>query len=669
MFGSKPFSYIPTGFSQDDLQPQRRGFQQDDRVVSLQRENMFRPSGKSIFMQRREYSEMLNRNSDTMFVRVEHLFTCELDGRELKTLDDCVTKLKRLDSKGRLWPQEMIMELQRGYLVLNDIETKAELESFPLSWITKTKAVLDSCAYNSLLILTVEERNKRLDQIYMFQCEETEADVLKADLDKAVKADFADEKPRKSISSQATDTNTESNGKQRPPEFPRQPYEREYTPPPPDILPTSQWRESRVVEPIYSKMTDAKRKKCFFPPPLDIYSPPVSRPHSVASEARSEVYSPEEKIDIEMNTEIFNHVIADFEIFLEKISKAAKGTPAEVKKKNMMGLTKKSKKLPVVLLPSTEEYISALQKIKYGINLLGLVDGALSNPSAPEFVHIFFNTLAMVTPLYPAEIPPKVVSPLLTVAALRLLADVLNAEEDRLWRSLGDSWNLPRSRWAEDVPPYIPNFYDGWKPSPPRHRSVESPLYQSPLSRNASQRYSLGPPVQEEPVSNGHVSPPPTYIGDPLIRVTYDFVARNNRELTVMKGEMVQVIQKSKQWWLIRNQLGDEGNVPQRVLETVRSNGLAADSPPTSRGVGSPPTLDMTSSSPQVKAWLEYKGFSRITVNTLGVLTGKLLLGMTKDEIRTVCPEEGGKVFFQLQAVKSSIALSNESFGMRGGHY
>lgn len=55
---------------------------------------------------------------------LQHLFTCELDGRELKTLDDCVTKLKRLDSKGRLWAQEMIMELQRGYLVLSDIETK-----------------------------------------------------------------------------------------------------------------------------------------------------------------------------------------------------------------------------------------------------------------------------------------------------------------------------------------------------------------------------------------------------------------------------------------------------------------------------------------------------------------------------------------------------------------
>lgn len=47
----------------------------------------------------------------------------------------------------------------------------------------------------------------------------------------------------------------------------------------------------------------------------------------------------------------------------------------------------------------------------------------------------------------------------------------------------------------------------------------------------------------------------------------------------------------------------------------------------------------------------------RSTVSSLGVLTGNLLLGMTKDEIRTVCPEEGGKVFFQLQGIKSAIAV------------
>lgn len=39
-------------------------------------------------------------------------------------MDACVAKLKRLDVKGRLWPQEMIMEAQGGYLLLSDIETK-----------------------------------------------------------------------------------------------------------------------------------------------------------------------------------------------------------------------------------------------------------------------------------------------------------------------------------------------------------------------------------------------------------------------------------------------------------------------------------------------------------------------------------------------------------------
>lgn len=49
------------------------------------------------------------------------------------------------------------------------------------------------------------------------------------------------------------------------------------------------------------------------------------------------------------------------------------------------------------------------------------------------------------------------------------------------------------------------------------------------------------------------------------------------------------------------------------------------------------------------------------TVSSLGVLSGKLLLGMTKEEMRTVCPEEGSRVFFQLQAIKSAIAVSNAS--------
>lgn len=43
----------------------------------------------------------------------------------------------------------------------------------PLSSILQTKAVLDSCAYNSLLMITVQEHSKRITQVFMFQCEET----------------------------------------------------------------------------------------------------------------------------------------------------------------------------------------------------------------------------------------------------------------------------------------------------------------------------------------------------------------------------------------------------------------------------------------------------------------------------------------------------------------
>lgn len=46
------------------------------------------------------------------------------------------------------------------------------------------------------------------------------------------------------------------------------------------------------------------------------------------------------------------------------------------------------------------------------------------------------------------------------------------------------------------------------------------------------------------------------------------------------------------------------------------------------------------------------------TVRCFGVLSGSMLLGMSREELKSVCPEEGGRVFFQLQAVKSAMAVS-----------
>uniref|UniRef100_UPI0037E9C61E epidermal growth factor receptor kinase substrate 8-like protein 3b n=1 Tax=Semicossyphus pulcher TaxID=241346 RepID=UPI0037E9C61E len=653
MFGhTGPFSYSPRGFSQDDLPQQRRAFQQDDfRSAPLQRNNMSRPSGKSIYMQRKEYSEELNKKPDNLHVRVEHLFTCELDGQEVKTVEGCVAKLKRLDGKGRVWSQEMIMEVQEGYLLLSDIETKAELEALPLSSILQTKAVLDSCAYNSLLTITVKERSKRLSQVFMFQCEETGAKLIKSDLDKAVQRGGVDVEPRRPR--EPTDIRSDLEniiGQYAPGSFrhagPR-PMQREMSPPLPPDRPSPQW--------INREPENMLRPRSYTP------QEPVDYPGFNELNISQEVPFSPVQTDTERNTDILNHVINDMEIFMEKVSAAANaGSQTEDEHKNKMVFKKnRSYKNAAVSMPSWEEYTSCLQKIKYGFNLLSQLDGMLTSPSAPEFVHIFFTSLGMIVPQYPMDLPPTVLSPLLTVSALRLLSLVVSPEEDDLWRSLGDSWNIPRSRWPDnDIPAYIPDFYDGWQPPPSTSMASQLPYQNGPVSRSNSQRFQPG----QEPMSNGPWNPSTPHPREPPlhVRVIYDFVARNNRELSVMTGEVVQVVQKSKQWWLVRNSHDEEGNVPQKVLEQME------DLP---RDIHGAVTLDMTSSAGEVRAWLEYKGFSKITVSSLGVLNGKLLLGMTKNEIRTVCPEEGGKVFFQLQAVKSAIALASESSGMYNGRY
>ncbi|XP_040008755.1 epidermal growth factor receptor kinase substrate 8-like protein 3b [Xiphias gladius] len=714
MYGNNgPFSYSPRGFSQEDFPQQRRAFLPDDLKGAPPRNNMSRPSGKSIYMQRKEYSESLNRKSDNFHVRVEHLFTCELDGQEVKTVNDCVAKLKRLDAKGRVWPQEMIMEVEGGYLLLSDIETKTELESLPLSSIVRTKAVLDSCAYNSLLTITVQERRS---QVFMFQCEETGAELIKSDLDKAVKRGGDDMEPHRYQSD--IRSHLENIIGQHAPGYLRQagPHavEREMTLPPLDH-PAPQWhnREPESMRPPWG------------------YTPQEEMLHHPDLH---ELQSSPEQTDAERNTDILNHVLNDLEIFIGKVSAAA-NRPSKQKDKSKK--EKKSKEngnilfksislqahvikeviseeqppkgtddglyinsteyciyhdcicpaAPVDSLPPCEEYMSCLQKIKYGLNLLGQLDRSLTNPSAPDFVHIFFTSLGMLVPQYPADLPPAVLSPLLTEAALRLLSQVVGPEEDQLWRSLGDSWNIPRSRWQHDnVPPYIPEFYDGWQPPAPSRIRSPLPYHNRPVSRGNEQRFPSGQPngqinesqsysprarqwQPEEPVTKSLLgSHPPTRSTEPhlYMQVIYDFRARNNRELSVLKGEVLQVIQKSKQWWLVCNARNEKGNVPQNVLEPMKSAGPMENLPREIRG---PVTLDMSSTSAEVKAWLQYKGFSKITVTSLGVLTGKLLLGMTKDEIRTVCPEEGGKVFFQLQAIKSAIALASEPSGLYNGRY
>uniref|UniRef100_A0A3Q2SWE1 EPS8 signaling adaptor L3a n=1 Tax=Fundulus heteroclitus TaxID=8078 RepID=A0A3Q2SWE1_FUNHE len=293
--------------------------------------------------------------------------------------------------------------------------------------------------------------------------------------------------------------------------------------------------------------------------------------------------------------DILNHIVTDIEIFMGKIS-AAEAKHGKKKKKKKKGKGK-------------EEFTDCLHKIKSGFNLLVCLTSK------------FCLCLHQVCSHCSEVLPPSIVAPLLTPLCIRLLSEEASSEEDNLWQSLGDAWNIPSTKWPEedeDIPTYTLTFFDGWQPP----EVTAEPPPSEPQSRRESPRPSPGPPRPSaglQPTYSGFpsflssLSPVEVKLRD--MHVKYDFVSRNQRELTVTKGEIVELLDRSKQWWKVRNSRGEEGYVPNNVLADVDSH----------------------------------------TVRCLGVLSGPMLLGMSREELKSVCPEEGGRVFLQLQAVKSTL--------------
>ncbi|XP_069046429.1 epidermal growth factor receptor kinase substrate 8-like protein 3b [Lepisosteus oculatus] len=607
------------------------GFLRDE--PSSERSSLSRPSAKAIYKQRKEYAESITRQPDNFQFRVEHLFTSELDNREVHTVDDCISQLKQLDAQGRVWGQDMLLEVQGSSLQLTDIETKEELESFPLRAIVEVKAVLHSCVYDSILTITVQERNKSRTSVFLFQCEEMGAEHVRADLDKAIN------QRREETGNQDNIRDNLENiiGQQGP--------RQQRNKPPPLLPPMDRWsgpepHSSQWTTPDYEEDNHSQQ---FTPQEEPQYMP--EEPPDL------------QKAELERNVEILNHVLNDVELFIGQVGAVVAQTPGKEKEKKSKK-NKSKKNAPVQGLPSTGEFVSCMQKIKYGFNLLGKLNGKIHNPSAPDFVHILFSALGFLTSNCPwRDLPPSVLTPLLTPPAIQLLRQEVSPEEDQLWCSLGDAWNVPRSQWPDgnNIPPYIPEFSDGWQPPTPvipptaNHASMRREGRRDVPERENMFTPEQNPDPWSSPQTRSNENPR-------YMRVMYDFMARNNQELSIMKGDIVQVLDDSRQWWRVRNIREEEGFVPHNVLESMEENPQAEY-----QDVLNPPSLNKTSKPQEVKAWLEYKGFSKITVRCLGVLSGSLLLGMTRDELKSVCPEEGGRVFFQLQAVKSSLALASES--------
>ncbi|NXM45016.1 EPS8 kinase, partial [Gymnorhina tibicen] len=563
--------------------------------AQAEREQNSRTSAKALYEQRKNYArDSVSSISETSQYHVEHLTTFVLDRKEaMITVDDGIRKLKLLDAKGKVWTQDMILQVDDKAVSLVDLESKNELENFPLSTIQHCQAVMNACNYNSILALICKEPTQNKPDLHLFQCDEIKATLIHEDIESAI-SDSKSGKQKKRLETLRMISKADS-----------------AIPPPP--------RAPAPVPPGTVTQVDVRSRVAAWSAWASEQGDYEKHRQYQEQEETAEMIAAR----IDRDVQILNHILDDIEYFVTKLQKAAEAF-AELSKRKK---TKKSKKKGpgegVLTLrakpPPPDEFVDCFQKFKHGFNLLAKLKFHIQNPSAADLVHFLFTPLHMVVQTTGGpELASTVLSPLLTKDTIDFLRYTVTSEEGQLWMSLGDSWTKARAEWPKDhfIPPYVPRFRNGWEPpllnfmGAPKEQELnhlaESVANVAEQQRKQEmKRLSSEPPgVPDYPPADGYAFSNTVYKRGPLLdqgaavaafkqtvsrhvdrnyeahnkaqskkyaKCKYEFVARNNSELSVLKEEIVEILDDRKQWWKVQNKSGSTGFVPNNILDPLRN--------------------------------------------------------------------------------------------------
>nr|XP_023673651.1 epidermal growth factor receptor kinase substrate 8-like isoform X3 [Paramormyrops kingsleyae] len=733
-------------------------------------------NAKALYEQRKNYSKNNTCSmTETTQYHVEHLTTFVMDRKEaIMSVEDGLRKLKLLDAKGKVWTQDMVLQADDKAVILVDADTKNELENFPLATIQHCQALLKACSYDSILALVCKEPGQSKPDLHLFQCDHIKADVIHADIESAI----GDHKGGKA---------------KRRPEVLRMILKSDGAIPPPPTAPAPGLPAPTTHVDVKSRVAAWSTRTAGELPDYGkhrLYSGQDEPPEMTAAR-------------IDRDVQILNHILDDIEYFVTKLQKAAEAFSELSKRKKSKNKKRGPGEGVLTLrakLPAQEEFIDCLQKFKLAFNLLAKLRSCIQNPSALDLVHFLFTPLNMVVQATGGvDLAKGVISPLLTREAVDFLHSATAPQERRLWLSLGDGWTKSRVEWPKDQhpAPYSPRFRDGWEPPtlPVTGHSREQELSQlaeslvsSEMQRHEEVEHRLAqerPSIQNSPSADGNHEAPDVTQPKNYAKSKYDFVARNSTELSVLKDEVVEVLDDRKQWWKVRSATGASGYVPNNILEISRAVDMslgrgdplythtfqkqrtdyvsnpsaspvsAAPTPPpggsapvrmptpppppaatvspahseeraspastgrhNSTGVSDssssvtmreqrqvdrqppinrrksnmeevqdelmhrltlgrsaqkkiqiPPrscpaaatSLTYDSGPEEVHGWLQVKGFSPVTINSLGVLTGAQLFSLSKEELKTVCPDDGARVYSQVTVQKAALEKTTSS--------
>ncbi|XP_062299445.1 epidermal growth factor receptor kinase substrate 8a isoform X3 [Scomber scombrus] len=718
---------------------------------------------KALYEQRKHYTKnSINSLTDTSQYHVEHLTTFVLDRKDgMITVDDGIRRLRLLDAKGKVWTQEMLLQVEEKTVSLIDQEMKNELENFPVGTIQHCQAVMNACSYDSILALVCKDSGQTKADLHLFQCDDIKANLIQADIDSAI-IDAKGGKVKKR------------------PEALKMILKSDGAIPPPPAAPAPE-------PPATANQVDVKSRAAAWSAWTNEQQDYEKQRQLLDEDGALEMTAGR----VDRDVQILNHILDDVEFFVTKLQKAAEAFNELSKRKKTKKGKKKGPGEGVLTLrskpPGEDEFVDCLQKFKHAFNQLGKLKDHIQNPSAVELVHFLFNPLRMVIQTGGVDLARSVVVPLLTREAIDFLHVSGNAEERHLWVTLGEGWTKCRLEWPKDhyFPPCVLRFRDGWEPPALPPATQEPDLSQLAESlANAQRQEELRMRLDQESGLQKFSPTDGSFDGDSrgqsklFAKSKYDFVARNNTELSVLKDEVVEVIDDRKQWWKVRNGGGMIGYVPNNILEVTKavditgrgepiyshtiqkqttrtdfipSNPAATPMPPTpppaparlptpplpppaaepprpmassssvsrqnsstSSDNGSVAMRDHSNQRPaafnrrksnmedvqdelmhrltlgrsaqkkfpassrssnnlqsvnisydstadDVKAWLEAKGFSPVTITSLGVLTGAQLFSLNKEELKTVCPDDGARVFSQVTVQKAALEKSSGS--------
>ncbi|CAF4833581.1 unnamed protein product [Rotaria sp. Silwood1] len=358
----------------------------------------------------------------------------------------------------------------------------------------------------------------------------------------------------------------------------------------------------------------------FLPESVSINNPTYVVGPQHSSRTRSQQHSNMTSADYYRRLiEELNKCFDDIELFVHYIEATMEYTKELERDYRRKDKKSSGLKQMVEKLPDDRIFIDILQKFKHSFNLLGELKHIIHSPNAPELVHYLLSPLQLILHALRTKHPNQLQlvydtwTPALTREAKELLANCLTSKEQEVLWNLGPAW----TRTGEEIPTiladYRPVFFEGrsiWFQEPSNDYSLKST--RSIDERQPSVWSSPRQPNQNNnnngPSSNHHTTlvrqPSPAAhfdtstadrsnktsvaenynahnqneyiwamdrkrVGAKICVVKFDRQGQNNKELTVRRGELIEIENSSKKWWRARNAHGDVGHVPHNIVEEV----------------------------------------------------------------------------------------------------